>query len=1127
MLERDFVCVVGPSGAGKSSLVHAGLVPLMREKGYLVTTMTPGVRPLWSLTNALRRIATADQSRTSGDAPATLLHDIAVRGPVLLVVDQLEELWTVAVVEDQQAFIDLVCTELCAPRAHLSIATTVRADFYDRPLADVHLGPLCRESTMPLAPLDAAELERAITGPLVGSGVGIEDGLAATIIADVAARSGALPLMEFTLANLFDRREGDLLMNRAYADLGGIAGAIATQAEGIYQELSPADQEHLRRLLSSLVTPGENTDDTRRRALMAEVPDVPADIVERLANARLVTVDRDAATGEPTIEIAHEALLAHWPRLCSWIDADRTELLVHRTVREATAGWVHSGHEPSHLFRGARLAGVAGLDRGRLTGDERAFLDASEAERDRQLTVERRRLRRTEILLGATAVLLAVALVAGGFALVQRSRARRSAVVARANAARADQSTGDAQSAADTARSERVTADLRRVASDAPRLAQNQVDLGLLLASEVAGRLPGTETDGALLSTLQADPNIDQVIDLGLDDGEHVGDISPVAGGVVLLTTRSTAVVVDTATGRVTGARWALDGVASAAISADGSEAATVTRSGRVERHDTRTGALVGDPIQVAPEAIYHHAAPIAYIGKQLVVGDGPLVEIFGEAASVPSTTIARKENVGLLVASPDSKRLLEADYWGFPDSAAMVLDLATGAQAPLDDVPQQAVFSDDGAVLYISTGFLPISVTRYDAATLTVTAHTTIDDLIPNWLALLDDGNVLLEGVATDVHLLSGDLSTVQTVSTNAPVITGRALTGGRTFGASGDHAIVFDPSAEQSVMTRLRLSGAASLSLDGKALLVAGADGARVYAPDTLAPLGPTLPIEPNQRYWSIAISPDGAYVAGQTAASTLTVFDSRTGSAVGTVPVIPQYPVPNFAPDGRSLAVVEPGAIGLYSVPDLHEIKHFELNPFVGVNQLIVSPDGRELYYFDISVGGFRIDISTGKRTPSSAQKAAYTPDNRSIVGMTLGEPMRIVDRDTGATTAALTGWRELGYPLIVPGSGLLFRGISTGGWDLIDPVSGDRVGDLFPSSVGGASATDAVGTISADGSYALIGAAGQPIVRLELDRSKWLEMACKIAGRNLTHAEWDHYFGTVAPYHVTCAQYPPGK
>ena len=648
-----------------------------------------------------------------------------------------------------------------------------------------------------------------------------------------------------------------------------------------------------------------------------------------------------------------------------------------------------------------------------------------------------------------------------------------------------------------------------------------------MLATEAAQRLPGTETDGALLSTLQADPTIDRVIDLGLSDDEHIVDISPVGGGMVLLTSPSTAVVVDTATGRVTGARWALDSIASAAMSASGNEAATVTRSGRVERHDTHTGALIGDPIKVAPESVYHRASPIAYVGNRLAVGDGPRVKIFEEAASVPSTTIDRAENVGLLVSSPDATRLVVSDYFNQRASSAMVLDVATGAQAPLKDVPQQAAFTDDGTSLYTSTGFLPISVTRYDAATMVATAHTTINDPIPEWLAPLDNGEVLLEGVATDVHLLSGDLSTVQTVATSAPVLTGRALAGGRTLGASGDHAIVFDPSAEQSVMTRLALSGAASLSLDGTALLVAGADGARVYSPDTLQPLGPTLPTGPDLHYWSIAISPDGAYVAGQTGPNTLTLFDSRTGAALGRLPTFPSYPVPNFAADGRSVAVVEPGGIGLYSVPDLHGIKHFDLQQVTGINQLILSPDGRELYYFDITMGGYRIDIGTGKRTKSSAQKAAYMPDNRSIVGMTVGEPMRIVDRDTGATTAALTGWRELGYPLIVPGSGLLFRGISTGGWDLIDPVSGDRVGDLFPSPVSGASATDAVGTISADGSYALIGEVGQHIVRLELSRPKWLEMACKIAGRNLTHAEWDHYLGNVAPYHVTCGQFPPGQ
>ena len=372
-----------------------------------------------------------------------------------------------------------------------------------------------------------------------------------------------------------------------------------------------------------------------------------------------------------------------------------------------------------------------------------------------------------------------------------------------------------------------------------------------------------------------------------------------------------------------------------------------------------------------------------------------------------------------MLAASPDAKRLVVADYFGLPTSSAMVLDLATGAQAPLDDVPQQAAFSADGTTLYTSTGVIPISVTRYDAATMTATAHTTINDPIPAWLALLDNGDVVLEGVSTDIHLLSADLSTVQTVATTAPIIIGRPLAGGRTLGANGDHAVVFDPSAEQSVMSPIPLSGAASLSSDGTALLVAGADGARVYAPDTLQPLGPTLPTEPNLRYWSIAISPDGAYVAAQSDPNTLTLFDSRTGSSLGTLLVTPTIPVPNFGADGHSLAVVVPDGIALYSVPDLRETGHFPLQ-HIGINQLILSPDEREFYYFDITLGGWRIDIATGKRTPS-AQKAVYTPDNRSIIGMTLGEPMRIVDRDTGATTIALTGSRELGIPSSSPAAG----------------------------------------------------------------------------------------------------------
>ena len=103
--ERSFVAVVGPSGSGKSSMVLAGLVPQLRDSGYVVTTMTPGVRPMWSLATALRRVATEAQTTHVGDDPATLLRTVADERPLLLVVDQLEELWTVAVAAERDEFI--------------------------------------------------------------------------------------------------------------------------------------------------------------------------------------------------------------------------------------------------------------------------------------------------------------------------------------------------------------------------------------------------------------------------------------------------------------------------------------------------------------------------------------------------------------------------------------------------------------------------------------------------------------------------------------------------------------------------------------------------------------------------------------------------------------------------------------------------------------------------------------------------------------------------------------------------------------------------------------------------------------------------------------------------------------
>ena len=49
-------------------------------------------------------------------------------------------------------------------------------------------------------------------------------------------------------------------------------------------------------------------------------------------------------------------------------------------------------------------------------------------------------------------------------------------------------------------------------------------------------------------------------------------------------------------------------------------------------------------------------------------------------------------------------------------------------------------------------------------------------------------------------------------------------------------------------------------------------------------------------------------------------------------------------------------------------------------------------------------------------------------------------------------------------------------------------------------------------------------GQGIVFWDLDPAHWQEAACRLAGRNLTRAEWDEYIGDLAPYTTTCPGYP---
>ena len=123
---------------------------------------------------------------------------------LLLVVDQFEELFTLVETESARAsFLDGLIAAALEPGTRIRIVITLRADFTDRPLQYAAFGELIRQRVEFVLPLQPAELEQAICGPLAAIGQAIDPNLVQAIIRDVGGEPGTLPLLQYGLTELF------------------------------------------------------------------------------------------------------------------------------------------------------------------------------------------------------------------------------------------------------------------------------------------------------------------------------------------------------------------------------------------------------------------------------------------------------------------------------------------------------------------------------------------------------------------------------------------------------------------------------------------------------------------------------------------------------------------------------------------------------------------------------------------------------------------------------------------------------------------------------------------------------------------------------------------------------------
>jgi energy-coupling factor transporter ATP-binding protein EcfA2 len=405
--DSRFVIVFGASGSGKSSLLRAGLVARWAGDGGRFLVVTPGQRPLLTYQAALAALPEG-----AG----------AAKDELLVVVDQFEEVFTACADEaERRQFIALLLETAHLADGHVRVVLGVRTDFYSHCAHDPDLAQELQHSQFLCRPMTAEQLRAVITRPATQTGAMVENALLTQILIECAGQPGVLPLLSHALRETWQRRSGATMTLSGYRAAGRIAHAIAQTAEQVFRGFDESDQRLAKTLFLRLVALGDGTEDTKRRVTTAELdlehPRMAATLA-RLTAARLVTVDHDH------VEITHEALIRHWPRLGEWLSEDRDGLRVQRQLTAATAIWESLDRDPATLYRGVQLAlahQLAASENGLLTGQEREFLARSSDTEDQFRMRERRRTRRLRVLV----VLLCVLVVAaGGLAAVTTTSVR-------------------------------------------------------------------------------------------------------------------------------------------------------------------------------------------------------------------------------------------------------------------------------------------------------------------------------------------------------------------------------------------------------------------------------------------------------------------------------------------------------------------------------------------------------------------------------------------------------------------------------------------------------------------------------------------------------------------------------
>jgi tetratricopeptide (TPR) repeat protein len=497
-LSVPFLLIVGESGSGKSSLMRAGLAPRLTAPGVVpavalwrtaVVRVGDDPTPFLSLAKALyvendekggfgsalpelkdaghptpesfgEVLAKGAEigARKRAPAAAPILKVLArlqavemqrrqtqrrLRVNLLLLVDQLENIFAQTVTDAQRSAFARLLFALCATR-RVWVVATVRSDISPRLITPGDFLALKDAGGVyDLAAPGESELTEIVHKSAAASGLIYEkdketgECLDEQILADAQGKN-TLPLLQFALDRLFQERkdvEGETLLTfAAYNAMQRLDGAINQTAEAALAGLGEPEIDALPRLLRSLAVPVHDHGAATAGANELTVSLVPKalavrdeaseKLVRALTDARIVvsdiSADEQAGESKSLIGISHQRVFESWDRARAIIAEHREFFRIREEVETQHRRWIEK-KRPTELLL---AKGVPLAEAQKIVTD---YGDELDADIRGYVATSNRRAQRFNIFMATAAAIFAALFVASAVLGVMTKQAQEVA----------------------------------------------------------------------------------------------------------------------------------------------------------------------------------------------------------------------------------------------------------------------------------------------------------------------------------------------------------------------------------------------------------------------------------------------------------------------------------------------------------------------------------------------------------------------------------------------------------------------------------------------------------------------------------------------------------------------------